>query len=368
MSGGFLAFLKNGVSFVVLNRRRPGGEGAMRFTWFRLLAVLIVSLIATSTARSDPNPLLRGTSKVSGAPGQPRAILDLGLIGPSMTFRNAQFGTGGVGLRNRGAGGIEVSAVAKPIKAAFLYWAVVHEGALPAAAASLNISRIFPGPVTAPEAIAGTVIGTTGSCWVLPNFTTTVLRGTVPTTIAKGPGLYAVTLNPGAGGSFDGEDPVAPGGQDFPLWQGASLVLVGKGAGRVAIYDEGLAGNRFLANPGLAYSLGLPGDVMDAGKIRWHHIGADGQKIDDVPGDQPEIADETTSINGVRVAGPRSPNHDSLWNGASAFPLTQMWDDAGFDVTAAAQARPGRRLNIKHFTAGTFVDCLIPVANVVGLF
>ena len=339
----------------------------MRFGyWLSLSAAALSILFAGSALAADRNAPLLGAAPVP--PVLPRAATDLGVIAPRVVFSNAQFASGGVGLRNHGAGGITISGVTKPVKAAYLYWAVITDGPPPPEVSSVLLVRKAPGGVSAKLEIAGTAIGTTGSCWVLPSFTTTVFRGTVPLSIANGNGLYIVWLKPGAGGSIAGEDPFV--GLNLPLWQGASLVLVGTGTGKVAIYDDGLAGNKFLGNPGLEYRLELPVNANSVAEVRWHNIGADGQKIIDPPDEVPfELANEITTINRVRVAGPGSRSHDSLWNGNSALPLPQLWDDAGFDITAAAQQGRGRRLGIKHFvTTGGFSDCLVPVANVVALY
>ena len=53
-------------------------------------------------------------------------------------YENASFGTGAVGLRNRGDGGIKVSGGNGSIKRALIYWAVITDGP-PAAAASQHL-------------------------------------------------------------------------------------------------------------------------------------------------------------------------------------------------------------------------------------
>jgi hypothetical protein len=77
------------------------------------------------------------------------------------------------------------------------------------------------------------------------------------------------------------------------------------------------------------------------------------------------IGDETTTINAFPVAGPAGSNYvDSDWNGSAGLPVTQLWDDTGHDITAAA--KPGTvALNVSVFAGGPPADCLTPVANVV---
>jgi hypothetical protein len=134
-------------------------------------------------------------------------------------FRNANFGTGGVGLRNRLAGGIEVSASGNNAQAAFLYWAVITNGAVPAADKTVTITRRFPTPVSAATKLTGTVVGTGASpCW---GGSITVFKATVPTKVASGNGLYDIVFPAGASGSAKGGDPWF--GITYPLLEGASL-------------------------------------------------------------------------------------------------------------------------------------------------
>ena len=76
------------------------------------------------------------------------------------------------------------------------------------------------------------------------------------------------------------------------------------------------------------------------------------------------VAKETTTINGLAVAGPGSAYNDSDWNGSAGYPLPQLWDDTGHNVTAASP-RGTTRLNVTFKTNSATPDCLTPVANVV---
>ena len=137
--------------------------------------------------------------------------------------------------------------------------------------------------------------------------------------VATGNGSYQVTLNPGAGGLINGADPwTAP--PVFPLWEGASLVMVGNGVGTVSVYDAGLAGNTFAPNPPFNYTLVLP--VAAPGvRTLFDNIGADGQHVLGVSRKASQHqSDETTTINGFLTAGPGSKYTDSDWNGARLCP------------------------------------------------
>ncbi len=279
------------------------------------------------------------------------------------TYTSAQYATGGVGLRNRGTGGIGITGAITPVKAAFLYWAVITSGAAKAPDTQMKLQRLSPTPASAVTTLTGTLIGTGGSpCWT--GSLISVFRAVVPLTVATGNGFYQVTLLSGAGGSTAGGDPWV-GTPVLPLFEGASLVIVGSGpsTSRVVIYDSGLAGKTFHGNPGLSYTLTLP--VAATGKLTlFDSIGADGQEGVSRTA-KSGLADEHTHINGVDVAGPSSFFNDGDWNGSSGKPIPQLWDDVGHDITSSTPSGT-KTLDIAIGNAGeSSYDCMTPVANVV---
>ncbi len=328
-----------------------------------VFALSAVMLAQDDSAEGQRNPAL-GTTDAPGASsvGFQTAIAPLNA---RIIYQAAQYGTGGVGLRNRGAGAIGVSGVLTPVKAAYLYWAVITKGAAPAADKTIKLQRLSPTPASAVVSVAGTLIGTGPSpCWTPVTNTISVFRGVVPLTVANGNGLYQVTLLAGAGGTTGGADPWLSATP--PLVEGASLVIVGTGlAGqRVEIYDTGFAGATFHGDTGLSYTLTLP--TAATGKLTLlDNIGADGQEGNSrkaLPGN----GDEQTTINGVHIAGPGSNAIDGDWNGSSAKPLPLLWDDTGHDITAATP-KGTTALNVDIYIAGepATVDCMTTVANIV---
>jgi hypothetical protein len=301
-----------------------------------------------------------GTTDASNA-ANIRFTNSAGTLEAAAVTAGSQFGSGGVGLRNRGAGSIAISGVVTPVRAAYIYWAVITKGAVTAANESIMLQRLSP-TVGAVTTIAGTNVGSGASpCW--PQGTTiTVFRGTVPTTVATGNGVYQVTLLKGASGSTTGGDPWV-GTQKVPLMEGASLVIIGTGTARVVIYDVGLSGQTFAGNTGISYTLTLP--IAATGKLTlFESIGADGQQGKSRLAIA-SAADETTVINGVTIAGPSSNFNDSDWNGSSARPLPQLWDDIGHDITAATP-KGTTTLDVSISNGGeTPPDCMTPVANIV---
>ena len=291
-------------------------------------------------------------------------------VGAFANYTDAQYSSGGVGLRNLGTGTLHVSGVIKPVKAAYLYWAVITTGAAPAADKAVKLTQTFPAGHS--ETVAGTLLGTGASpCW--PGNTISVFRAAVPVGDVSGNGSYEVAFTEaGASGSTAGQDPWTAA--TLPLLEGASLVVVGTGTGRVSIFDKGIAGKTFgnHTNPeSFAYTLDLP-TATNGGQVLLDNIGADGQigesrTAGDSKEDQPYLAAELTEISGQIAAGPFSATYvdfDSDWNGNAAAPLPRLWDDVGHDITAFAPSGT-KSLSISVTTQG---DCLTPVANVVAVF
>jgi len=305
--------------------------------------------VAQEYGRST-SPTFEPKALARGAPDAP--------ITPFMIWSNANAGTGGVALRNRGAGSISVSGVTGAVQAAFIYWAVIDPNS---ASASIIINRRFPIPGPG-IVLTGTVVATGAQpCWT--GSTIVVYRAAIPLFIvAPGNGEYAVSLLPGAGGSTGGGDPWASP-LITPLWEGASIVMVGTGGGpfgtfTVNLFDGLPAG--FFIPPFSLPPLALTGTAT---KFLWDNIGADGQVGASRDADA-ATSGETTIINGLLIAGPGSAlNLTGDWNGSSGFPLPQLWDDTGHEFTLPAATNT---LNIM-FDGGPPAqdDCLVPVANVV---
>jgi len=336
------------------------------------LAVVIAVTVAIPVLGADTQHNAWGTSS-SPTASQVKPMVSLGHIVPghtpanptmdippsSLVFYGSQYATGGVALRNRKTGNIAVSGLAGGATAAFLYWGVITTGPAGLSLSTVTLARVYPKPsVSAP--ITGVAVGTGPSpCW--PGDTITLFRAGIPVpALVTGNGSYQITLK--AGGSADGGDPwVEP--PVLPLWEGASLVVVAPGSGTVAIYDTGLAGNTFLG--GLSYTLDLPVPASGFSTLL-DNVGADGQigssRFAFVTG-------ETTFINGVQISGPGGLDSDSDWDGSSGWPLPQLWDDTGHDITPAT---PSGTVSLNIFINSVnpvtgASDCLTPAVNVVQI-
>jgi len=327
-----------------------------RFSKHLSIAVLLACLAAPAIAQDNTAWGTRSALSMNqlAAP----AAVNAGTLNWSVQFANASFGTGGVGLRNRGEGAIQISGVSGPIKRAHIYWAVVTQGAPTTAVNRIEIKRGSTGLTFA--TLVGTPIGSGATpCW--QGDRTTVYRSVIPLSIATGNGLYIVRLKPGANGSTAGGSPWALPPPPLPLFEGASIVIVGTGTSRVAIYDTGLAGKMFFDQ--LSYRLNLPVTVVGSSEVLLHTIGADGQIGTGVKATA-LISGEVTTLNGVKIAGPGSPAPGD-WNGILAAPLPQLWDNATHDVTTAAKANVATTL--MTFGVKASGDCVVTIANVMSV-
>jgi hypothetical protein len=335
---------------------------AMASAMASAMAALAVAVVAGSASAQQvanaPNPNGAGRPAAVDAPNS----VSHNAIRSSLIFRNASYATGGVGLRNRGVAGITIAGVTGPVKAAYVYWAVITDGAPTAANTTLTVGRDAPsGSTTSPVTalVSGTQVGTGGTpCW--GGTAITVFRGAVPVSVASGAGAYTVTLNAGASGLTNGADP-RTASVVYPLMEGASLVLIGQGAGTVALYDAGLAGQTFgcVGARKFNYSLSLP-VAADGGSVWLDNIAADGQSY---------LGNKTTTVNGTLIAGPGSVLGDSDWNGRAGGNSPQLWDDTGHDITAAV-GQGATTLNIDVVPlpqSGGLPDGLTPVANIVSV-
>jgi hypothetical protein len=323
---------------------------------------------ATTIQTIDVDRQSYGTTAYSEAPDAVVGAAGnvIGPLKPIFVGKKSSYATGGVALRNRGAGNISISGLVGAPRLTLIYWTVISVGAPVAPSNQIQVERLYPLPAAAPVVLKGAQVGVgPAPCWGPRNAIITVFRAVVPAAISgPGNGSYQITLLKGAQGLMDGSDPWAAA-PVLPLWDGASMVMIGNGVGTVSIYDAGLAGKTFAPNPNpFNYILALP--VVPPGKrLLLDNIGADGQHVNGASRlAQQSMSDETTTINGFSIAGPGSPYVDSDWNGSSGLPVPELWDDTGHDITMVSQ--DGQlNLNISIFSALGPADCLTPVVNVV---
>jgi hypothetical protein len=330
----------------------------------KLRSSMLIGLLATVFLVTSTSSLAANTSqKECGSAGSfavPEVFptLNLGTIKPFKVFKNASYGTGGVALRNRGAGGISISGVVAPVQAAYIYWAVIDPNA---DSSKITVKRLYPG-TAGPVTLPGVVVGAGKPPCPWPGNQIVVFRAQMKAGFALGNGLYEVSPFGVGAGTTDGSDPWAV--VALPLWEGASIVMVGQPSGApglVSIYDRGLAGNTFISGGGLAYNLALP--ITTPGiRTLFDNIGADGQHVQAASRlANPAFTQETTTI-GPPQSGPGSLYWDSDWNGSSGLPVPELWDDTGHDITALGSGVGALPVTVSQPKG---LDCLTPVANVV---
>jgi hypothetical protein len=332
-----------------------------------LLFLILGSLLNASIAIAQ-NPHTWGTSDSGFLPAAV-AAQPLLTVGPTAVWTSASYSTGGVAMRNRRVGEIQISGVTPPTQAAYLYWAVLLNTSTPSksllnAISNINLTREYPpGPPVSAD-ITGTLLNIGGDpCWGSTG--AWVFRGAVPTSIAVGNGVYKLVLWEAATGLTDGEDPW-DGNRVFPLFEGASLVLIGTGEATVGLLD-GQAGTTFIANAGYSATYTLPTPITGSNIVLFDNFGYDGQI-----GRSRTItsSNETTTVEGmpstvtVLVAGPGGETGDSDWDGSSGWPLPQLWDDTGHDISNAFL--PGDTAVVVTY-GGNSSDCVGTVGAVLSV-
>jgi hypothetical protein len=276
------------------------------------------------------------------------------VIQPSETavYPNADYATGGVGLRNQPQRSILISG--SPTNAAIdaiVYWSVL--GPIVKQDYFITVQRLFPNPTTLPNqtTLLGTLIAVGGDpCWGSSgNY---IFKAHVPTSVVTGNGNYLIKFAAGASGLMTGDDPWTK--SSFPAMEGAALVVVKNGVHTVSVFD-GQAGLTFSSS--LTYTLQLL--LPTQGQVLWDNIGADGQIG---YSRNPGAGGETTTINGTLIAGPGAQNTDADWSGTAALPLPQLFDVTGHDISGAAPAGT-TSLSVQFQSPG---DCVTTIANVVS--
>jgi hypothetical protein len=319
----------------------------------RLLLGILAVAVAAATAGTGAQEAAQAALGAVDSQAAAADFKTLADVFPSETYTNANFQSGGTGMRNQRRGSIMINGVVPggvtPILKANLYWAIITSSAtLTTAQVRININRQWPATPVKPASLTlnGSLVGQAPQpCWA--GSVISVLKADV-TPVVTGNGLYRIQVF--AGGSYAGGDPWnSP--VVLPLQEGASLVVIYPQNGAItSVFDRGLT---TMFSGALNYVLMLP---FSTGGVKIDLAGADGQYGSSR---SPGLAGETTTINGVHV-GATSAWNDSLWNGKSGLPLPQLWDNDGRRVNLPAVTSS---LSVTHTAGG---DCLVPVVNTVS--
>jgi len=331
-----------------------------------LLGVLVLAVVSTAFAQL-------GTQNSKFASHE--QVVQGRVFKPPTTalYRDADYVTGGVGLRNSLERSIILSGSCKganpcgSTRDAIVYWSVL--GPVTSDDTRVTVTRQFPAP-QASVTVTGDEIGVgPDPCWGSDG--NHIYRAHLPVSVVTGNGTYLVKFGPKAGGLSNGEDPW-DGNTVFPLMEGAAIVAITSGAKFVTVFDD-VAGLGLLPSVGhLAYVLTLTVPTLMDDSIKFTTIGADGQVGTSVNADL-DVTNEQTFIDNfspfpLQLAGPNpmnnvATNNDSDWNGNAAAPLPQL-----FDVTTHGFVDPLGGFTEMHVRYTTAADCTNVVANVVSQF
>jgi hypothetical protein len=323
----------------------------------RLLYAAVVAIGAAPGAALAAAPHLLGTIRadVPSAHELGRSAVAATVSAPSAKYTSAQYATGGVALRNRGVGVINISGAVAPIQAGYLYFADLFSGSAPATL-TVNLAYIVPGTALHGHNLTLKLIGTGGDpCWGSSGIG--VYKAKVPASEIYGNGSYVITLNSTETALTTGEDPW-DGNVQYPLAEGASLVLIGTGSATVGVYDTTIPSGTTFADATYGYTLKLPA-AAPGNQTLFDSIGADGQVGDS------RIAEtsNTTTVAGTVISGSGGIDPTGDFAATSGLPLPQLWDDNGHDITSLVGA--GATTVAIGYTSGD--DCITTIANVVSV-
>jgi hypothetical protein len=332
---------------------------------FIIVTSTLLSSILADNAFGEGPPAARPGSALITNPNMARIVApsNLAQASSALVFGKASYATAGVALRNRRVGVVNISGVVKPVRAAYVYWAYLLGSAEAPSKQKLTLTTL---PLTGSEmsvVVTGELLGVGADpCWSSNGIA--VYRASVPTTFATGNGAYKIALSAPQSNLQTGEDPW-DGNLKLPAAEGASLVLVGKGNYTVELYDSAIPSATTFIGTTYSYTLTLPATASGNSTL-WDSIGADGQlgasRAASYPG-------KPTTINGQNISGTGGVDSDSDWDGAAGFPLPQLWDDEGHDITIATPAgTTSLTIGItSEVDSNNYADCISTIANVVAV-
>ena len=343
-------------------RGRPKGISMSISIWKPIAVVVSAAAGAIAfAAHATGWPHILGTRQAdvpsARSPSEPPRSL---VVHPFRTYANANYATGGVALRNRSEGVIHVSGATGALQDAWLYFAYLYRSP-PPSTVRVALTRQFPLPVTALTLRAKLIATSADPCWASQGGA--IYRAQVPVSLANGNGEYKIAPDSSVVGLDTGEDPW-DGNYLLTLDEGATLVLIGTGPSIVDLFDKRLAGNEF-GGTTFNYKLALSAPTTGSVEVEMDSFGADGQIGTARQTNNLDPA-ETVTVNGYQISGRGVPDGpfdpDSDWNGSSGFPLPQLWDDVGHEITVAAP----RGTSQLAVSINSPDDCIITVGNVVS--
>ena len=303
--------------------------------------------VASEEALTNAGTLATSTEYTS-----PRNINDVApdlipLLRANFTVKDADHVANGVAMRNRTSGTIHLRGVpnGSTVALALLYWNFIDNNKVgPTSMPALFNGNLVTGTRTADSDDPCWVLGGGGSHSYVANVTSFVNTTSHPNQD------YDVVLLFSGVTVTSGENPW-PSQLQSVRPEGATLIVIYQNnntLGEVNVYHD-LNNSMFtgIANFGFSHSP-APSFAADL----FTTIGADGQLGG---GLSRTVANETTTFNGVQIAGP--PITHTNWDGSDGWPLVQLWDTHTHQVTL------GTATSLVTFQS--FGDCLVPVAFVL---
>lgn len=262
-------------------------------------------------------------------------------VEPSFVFEGAAHVANGVAQRNRVEGTIHLRGVpiGSEIVRALLYFNFMddRERGRPTTAVVVNGIQFN----------ANLVASSLDPCWPLPLIRCHTYLADVTAIVGnRRPNAdYEVTINL-RGINTNGEDPwnfTTPLGN--VVLEGATMIVIYRNedtGGTVYVYDN--LSNSMFSSSGLFALF----HASESGPALFTMTGADGQK---------SPPNETTTFNGLQIAGPGGLLSASDWDGSTGWPLPQLWD-----VQTHRVSLDGTSSTVVYQAGG---DCLVPVAFVI---
>jgi hypothetical protein len=341
------------------------------------LIVLGLSLLTALPASADGPAwgtiLAPGVAKAGAGP---RAAATCGPTNPCPPIVSAtgrySVASNGCGLRNRGDCAIDISGAKPPAVLAIAFWSVILGGPVTSTSdprvATIEITHGELG-----ETLIGSLISTPSSaspCWgggpiaVYYAFIPLSIVNSV-TSPTPGNGDYHLYVQSGGSGKTTGEDPWS-GSVVYPLFEGASVVIIGSGTQNLGIWaGPGFSGATFFGGP-QSYALGFgPLPPATGAVANFVSMYADGQVGTSAYTYDPSLSAKSMTINGVNVAGIGSSiNPSSNLNGDTGAPLPRLWDNSEFDIgSMGVFSSTTSQMNISLEGAN---DCITPIAHVLA--
>ncbi|MBN8290671.1 hypothetical protein JI664_01720 [Rhodobacter sp. NTK016B] len=314
--------------------------------------LLAAGLTATPAAAQDGTTTIPDTST--------NAVYEVGWMRWIQYWTDSALYSGGVGLRNRGYGAIEISGIPSgaTVRNGYLYWNIITSGTPGPGQRILYIQRLYPNR-SGFYRVTGTQVGQGSTpCW--GGTYNTVYRAWVGRNIITGNGTYGLTVPAWAFGRTDGSLPW--GNVVHPSINGASLFVITTGDRYVSLYDRPMAGQMFYSYDGLSVNAASPWAARNSYSTILHFAQSDGQYGNPGLTLSSAVADESVQVNGTYISGPLSTRRtDGDWNGDAGGSYAQLWDHVVHDVSDLVDSGD-TYVAIQHAGETGSSDCLVPVA------